>query len=76
MISQLKPVFKTLRNAEYVSNDYLYIQNQVQLITHTKKEAMVMKSKKTLYHAKRYIFFKCKKLYRFVYRYLQLYYYI
>jgi len=52
MISQLKPVFKTLRNAEYVSNDYLYIQNQVQLITHTKKEAMVMKSKKTLYHAK------------------------
>jgi len=52
MISQLKPVFKTLRNAEYVSNDYLYNQNQVQLITHTKKEAMVMKSKKTLYHAK------------------------
>jgi len=38
MISQLKPVvFKTLRNDENVSNDYLYIQNQVQLITLKRK---------------------------------------
>jgi len=34
MISHTEASFETKRNDVYVSNDYLYIPNQIQLITH------------------------------------------